>query len=500
LDAVQDDQLRWEQKQSLPLLPIQRGVHHPITFANATHGFSLSGSTWTSSYTTMFYMYEASTDTWTDLTSYPSYVVPDSFQPRSLGYAVVSQLDCGNSKAYIGFGATDGKESLNDLWEFDMSTGQWTELASLPGKGRQHPAMNFIEERGEIHVGLGNGYINGYYKGNYNDWWSYSISTDSWTQLPEFPATPRHHPFYFAIGTDSYVGFGHSSSAIERDWYKWDTIQQQWITEQNFESYPLGTEENSDVLVTSEARVAGTQFTVASSSLCTTAIGQSSNTLPETTATTTLGFILSGDGSEHGTMKTGEFHVYDPSGSTSNEKKKYWRALPPHPEQSRWAPGSFVLQGTQQVYMIGGYDRATQTLHRDMWTIDVGPLFRSVDTNNIFNCNNKKGKFHKNPLKENKTSCAILKKKKQKVQNSWCTKFVAVQTHCPSICNKACNTCKNRNDVEFRVRTTEDDQTLYRCNTITKNKSEREKFCNLRTTAETKGRVKKICPKRCKVC
>merc|ERR1711865_253878 len=114
----------------------------------------------------------------------------------------------------------------------------------------------------------------------------------------------------------------------------------------------------------------------------TTAIGRSSNTFPESIATTTtLGFILSGDGSDHRTMATGEFHVYDPSGgSTSPEEgmqKKYWRVLPSHPGQSRWAPGSFVLPGTQRVYMLGGYDHATRILHGDLWTIDVAPLFRS---------------------------------------------------------------------------------------------------------------------------
>merc|ERR1711865_41691 len=293
--------------------------------------------------------------------------------------------------AYLGFGAGIDYEFLQDFWAFDMLTGQWTRLADFPGPARKHPAMNYLEDVQEIHVGLGDGT-----EGNYQDWWSYSIADNAWTQLPDFPGTARHHPFYFAIGNDSYAGFGHSGT-IERDWYKWDTSQQQWITEPNFESYSLGTEEDSNVPVTTEARVAGTQFTVSSSSpsssLChtnvaagtttsTTAIGRSSNTFPESIATTTtLGFILSGDGSDHRTMATGEFHVYDPSGgSTSPEEgmqKKYWRVLPSHPGQSRWAPGSFVLPGTQRVYMLGGYDRATRILHDDLWTIDVAPLFRS---------------------------------------------------------------------------------------------------------------------------
>ena len=485
--AVLDDptitsSLAWEARTSLPR---GVGVHHPITFANATHGFVVTGSTSEASYSTVLYTYEAHTDTWTDLSSDPNYAFPGV--PRSFGYGVASTSPCatnGNT-AYLGFGAGVDYEFLQDFWEFDMLTGTWTRLADFPGPARKHPAMNYLEDVQEIHVGLGDG--DG---GNYNDWWSYSIADNVWTQLPDFPGTRRHHPFYFAIGNDSYVGFGHSGTIIESDWYKWDTIQQQWITEPNFESYSLGTDEDRNVPVTNEARVAGTQFAITKcdNNNCCKNIN--------TAAANTLGFVLSGDGDNHNYMNEGEFHVYDPNASS-----RKWRKLPSHPGWSRWAPGSFVLQGSQQVYMLGGYDRAARILYGDLWTIDVAALFRSsVDTNDIIKCTNKTGKFQKKPSKEKTTSCAILKKKNQTVQNKWCTKFVAVQTHCPSICNKACNTCKNRNDVVFRVRTTDDDQTLYRCKNIPKNKIERKKFCNLRTTAETKGRVKKICPKRCKVC
>merc|ERR1712224_835810 len=108
---------------------------------------------------------------------------------------------------------------LNDWWEFDTNSMTWKELAPFPGRGRRHPAMNYVvgdepSSVTEIHVGLGDGE-----GGNYNDWWSYSILDNEWTQLSDFPSTARHHPFHFSIGTDSYVGLGHSSVVpyIERD-------------------------------------------------------------------------------------------------------------------------------------------------------------------------------------------------------------------------------------------------------------------------------------------
>merc|ERR1712232_693455 len=52
-----------------------------------------------------------------------------------------------------------------------------------------------------------------------------------------------------------------------------------------------------------------------------------------------------------------------------------WHSLPPHPGFSRWAPGSFVLQGSSKVYFFGGYDRQQQILFSDLWTIDLKPFF-----------------------------------------------------------------------------------------------------------------------------
>jgi len=51
-----------------------------------------------------------------------------------------------------------------------------------------------------------------------------------------------------------------------------------------------------------------------------------------------FGYVLSGDGDNHGSMNTGEFWAYDPVTDT-------WDELPPHPEGSRWAPASFIIDG-----------------------------------------------------------------------------------------------------------------------------------------------------------
>ena len=94
-----------------------------------------------------------------------------------------------------------------------------------------------------------------------------------WTLLFWLPSCQGHHPFYFAIDTDSYVGMGHYSNSIERDWYRYDSLDGTWNREEDFASYALDTLLSSDedsintdmgiartslasVPITTEARVA----------------------------------------------------------------------------------------------------------------------------------------------------------------------------------------------------------------------------------------------------
>merc|ERR1719506_1832260 len=367
-DVVPPEMLpQWEARTGLPLSEAAAGLHHPITFANATHGFVLTGSTWTDSYTTALYIYEAATDTWTApaasfSSSSSAYVFPGA--PRSYGYGVASHDLCGTktTTAYFGFGAGPNGIFYNDFWKLEMTTGQFTPLADFPGAGRKHPAMNYLEldddDGHQIHVGLGDGA-----EGNYQDYWSYSIADNAWTQLPDFPGTPRHHPYYFSLGTASYVGLGHSDGSapyIERDWCKFETRTQQWSAEPEFVSYPLGgvsrgedEDDNDERLlpITTEGRVAGTQFTMMidtssndGSMLASCETSSSSSRNRTKISRTSYGFILSGDGDDHGSMETGEFHMYDPTVSSSSSSSfsadtssKHWRALPPHPGVSRFA-------------------------------------------------------------------------------------------------------------------------------------------------------------------
>lgn len=217
------------------------------------------------------------------------------FPGSARGYGIG---DTWNNRAYFGFGY-NGASLLNDFWVFNPMDMSWTELASCPCEPRTHPAM--IAHNGKVFVGLGNGS-----NGNMNDWWEYDISSNIWTQKNNFPSQPRHHPYQFGIGDYIYTGFGHGDE-IFNDWFRYHILDETWT---------------QVATLPAEGRVAGTQFSYNG-----------------------LGYILSGDGEDHISMETGEFWVYDPMNNN-------WEELPQHPEGSRWAPSSFIING--EVYIING--------------------------------------------------------------------------------------------------------------------------------------------------
>jgi N-acetylneuraminic acid mutarotase len=276
---------------------IEDGRHHPITFANDNYGFVVCGS-----YTNDVFKYDKLNDSWSQLQDFPA-------AGRGYSYGVT----VGN-KAYMGLGSTSNGLYPNDWWEYNMDNDSWTQKSSLPTDGRNHPAMIAINNK--IYMGCGSND-----NGNLGDWWEYDIINDVWSQKTSIIGNDRHHPFYFGIGNYAYVGFGHGSSPVAgtnptsyiyNDFYRYDPTNDNWIQLSNFPS---------------EARVAGTQFSYNGK-----------------------GYILSGDGDNHGPLDSGEFWEYNPSNDS-------WNQLTSHPGGAIWAPGNFVIGC--DVYFLLGQNRNT---------------------------------------------------------------------------------------------------------------------------------------------
>ncbi len=282
------------------------GRHHPITVANDQYGYVIAGQAGFAALNLDdVYRYDPSSDSWEEMEDFPG-------GGRGYGYGV-----CEGDNAYVGFGSNESGYPT-DWWHLNMATGAWTALTAFPGVGRNHPAMVFTG--GKVMVGLGSNDT-----GNLGDWWVYDTVTDNWSQGAAFTAGDRHHPFYFGIDGLAYVGFGHGNTVngdltIYRDFHRYNPVSDSWT--------PLGD-------FPGEARVAGTQF-----------------------AKDGYGYVLSGDGDNHGPLDYGEFWKYDPSIDG-------WTELPAHPGGARWAPGSFVLGC--YVYLTSGLEGANDTYHQDLW-------------------------------------------------------------------------------------------------------------------------------------
>lgn len=282
------------------------GRHHPITVANDQYGYVIAGQAGFAALNLDdVHRYDPSTDSWTAMAAFPG-------GGRGYGYGV-----CEGNNAYVGFGSNSSGYPT-DWWHLNMASGTWTALADFPGLGRNHPAM--VLAGGQIMVGLGSNDI-----GNLGDWWAYDMANDTWEQRSAFTAGDRHHPFYFGIDGAAYVGFGHGNSVngdltIYRDFHRYDPETDDWTQLGDFPG---------------EARVAGTQF-----------------------AKDGFGYVLSGDGDNHGPLDYGEFWKYNPSNDS-------WSEMPAHPGGARWAPGSFVLGC--YAYLTSGLEGANDTFHQDLW-------------------------------------------------------------------------------------------------------------------------------------
>lgn len=281
------------------------GRHHPVTFASDNFGFVLTGQNNSGEYLSDVLRYDVQSNSWDQLADFPG-------GGRGYAYGVSD-----GTNAYVGFG------SINDLyptdwWVYSIPNNSWEELQSFPSLGRNHPAM--VLSDGKIFVGMGSS--DGF---NFDDWWAYNILNDTWSQLSNFPFGARHHPFYFSIDKVPYVGFGHGDYTnngniqIYNDFYRYDVSSDNWIQLNDFPS---------------EARVAGTQFSYNGK-----------------------GYIMSGDGDDHGPLDSGELWQYDPLLDS-------WTQLTSHPGGARWAPGSFVIGCN--VYLTSGYKLESDTYFNDL--------------------------------------------------------------------------------------------------------------------------------------
>ena len=157
-----------------------------------------------------FWEYDMASDQWTKKTSFGSFC--------SLRTAV--EL---NAKGYFIGGYNDvGNTYIDSLLEYNPATNQWTAKASFPGGNRCK--MVGLTYNGKLYAGMGRDF-NG--QTNLRDFMVYDPLTNSWTALTSAPVgfdgTILNS---FALGDTAYVLTGYPSTIC----YKYSFLNDTWIS------------------------------------------------------------------------------------------------------------------------------------------------------------------------------------------------------------------------------------------------------------------------------
>lgn len=158
------------------------------------------------------------------------------------GTAKAFGFSIGN-KGYIGGGF--GGPGYNDskaFFQYDPSTGVWSQLADVGGLSREDAAAFVIG---------GNGYVTtGYHfhtgppdpnqdSRELSDTWEYIPGTNTWVQRADFPGGARDGAVGMAINNLGYAGTGTVQNSIfgpidMADWWQFDPVANTWTQKNNF--------------------------------------------------------------------------------------------------------------------------------------------------------------------------------------------------------------------------------------------------------------------------
>lgn len=136
--------------------------------------------------------------------------------PRSSAIA----FTLGN-KGYMGTGF-DGDDYLNDFWSYDMDGNFWSQLADFSGSPRSSAVAFAVENRGYVGSGFdGDNELSDFYK--------YDPTTNTWSVTAAFEGTARRGAIAFNSETSGYVGTGFDGDNDKKDFWKYSPQTDTWV-------------------------------------------------------------------------------------------------------------------------------------------------------------------------------------------------------------------------------------------------------------------------------
>lgn len=158
-------------------------------FSAGNYGYIGTGSDNTSILKDVW-QYNTANDTWTRKTDFPG------------GATVGATAVMHGGSAYV--------IDKNNIWLYNPTLDQWSRKAAFPGSPRYRGVA--IDSPTGIYYGLGSEILSPVYNDHtcYSDLWYYSIGTNTWKRVLDFPRGPRASAFGFGYNDKIYIGGGFS--------------------------------------------------------------------------------------------------------------------------------------------------------------------------------------------------------------------------------------------------------------------------------------------------
>lgn len=171
---------------------------------------------------------------WSAIATFPSFARDNNFRASldNIGY-----LGCG-SNWYAGGGYGVLSAMTKEFWKYEPIANTWTQLADFGGGVRFAGVMQ--PANGSLYAGFG---ASGSTPMSiplpgltyFNDWWKYTVSSNTWTQMASCPAVARYSMCSFVIGNDIYIGGGgNAGSNSLRDFWRYNTTADTWTQIANY--------------------------------------------------------------------------------------------------------------------------------------------------------------------------------------------------------------------------------------------------------------------------
>ncbi|WP_027418518.1 kelch repeat-containing protein [Crocinitomix catalasitica] len=131
-------------------------------------------------------------------------------------------------------GGIDVEEFKRKSYSYDLDQDDWDDELALGGEsgsGLERASAIAFSAEGFAYVGLGGGSAVPYYK----DLWKFDDETDTWTQMADFPGSPRLGAIAFAIGHVGYVGAGQDVDGLTKDFYGYNSTLNEWYEISEFQ-------------------------------------------------------------------------------------------------------------------------------------------------------------------------------------------------------------------------------------------------------------------------